>query len=201
MLVAMQDEFNPVPDQHILQRLRIVQPAPPTRHAGQRWMMDEQNAHQPRCAKRVERFGKTADLGAAEPPGGDEGGGGAGRRRPDERDIAKHLYIREQRTGIRHDGRASFVRAHVVRPEAETRPTPSWHIRIVIAGYHADLRGIAEGAQPGQSALELVRQRQVHEVARHGDVIRIVRVHVRDDRRESIRVMHAPATIPVQVAE
>ena len=72
----------------------------------------------------------------------------------------------------------------------------------MIAGHDRDALGRADAFQPGPGRFEFGSQRQVDEIAGDRDLIRRLRLHVRQQRVEHVAAMEFVAVAgPVEVAE
>ena len=72
----------------------------------------------------------------------------------------------------------------------------------MVAGHEAHLAaGLAQGAQPGLGQRVLARQREVEDVAGHGDMVRLLVAQVSHDGGQHLHVVRIGATaFPVDVA-
>ena len=68
----------------------------------------------------------------------------------------------------------------------------------MIAGHDRDVFGWAQRLEPLQGRLMFVRQAQIDEIAGHGDMIRLVRLHISDKQIQDVpHVDVLPVTMPV----
>ena len=124
------------------------------------------NEHDPeKLAGAVERRGEACELALAEPTGRQQGPRRQRRGQRDQRDAAAPAHEREVA------GTGAIVAAHVVAPERRWAVQGSRHIDVVIAGNDGDVGRCPKRVEPGARSLVFIRQRQVDQIAGHGDVV------------------------------
>ena len=124
------------------------------------------NEHDPeKLAGAVERRDEACELALAEPTGRQQGPRRQRRGQRDQRDAAAPAHEREVA------GTGAIVAAHVVAPERRWAVQGSRHIDVVIAGNDGDVGRCPKRVEPGARSLVFIRQRQVDQIAGHGDVV------------------------------
>ena len=181
--MTVQHEFSTVPRQRLAERRAVDQPPQMVRALARRRMVDQHDAAQVFAGAAVEQFGKPREL-----PGAELSARHQRRRRHRARQADQRQRPAPAQKGKHRPapvrGFAGVIAVEIAAPMrlrvARRRPD----IGVVIARHQGHVASGPEQFEPGERRGIFPRQREVHEVARHREVVVGLLLEIGDDARQ-----------------